>query len=188
MFVCCVLGANNDVARFTLLLRRLQSRHLSRLYPRGRVKKSHTLATLVTMLATTMMSPTTSGRTRRDGCTASVRRSVFASDFCCFSLFCVVSFVLSRVLSSSSSCGSLPQSSSLKRQAESRVPIASCAIQSETSHLCFGGCCRCCGDFGLAVKRPSLDGSGARLSAQVLIGCVESSEVFCRKLIVVARL
>ena len=40
----------------------------------------------------------------------------------------------------------------------------------------------------LAVKRPSLDGSGARLSAQVLIGCVESSEVFCRKLIVVARL
>ena len=60
-------------------------------------------------------------------------------------------------------------------------------LENRCCHLAFGRC-RCGGGFCLAVKRPSLDGSGARLSAQVLIGCVESSEVFCRKLIVVARL
>jgi hypothetical protein len=111
--------------------------------------------------------------------------------FFLFSMLFHLCRVLRALSSLSSSCGSLLQSSSSGQEPSEN--FASCAQSSRNNrglvcHLSFGGRYPKAVFVVLAVKRPSLDGSGARLSAQVLIGCVESSGVCCRKLIFVARL
>ena len=93
------------------------------LYPRGRVKLGDGKATMATGMAKSAMT----SMTMSVCCSyVAVPRAVRISDFCCFLCVCVVSSF--RVLSSlSSSCGSLPQSSSL-----------TITFREPFSKLCFG--------------------------------------------------